>query len=102
MATYTITLNERSNSGKALMTYLRSLGVLIEKVAPKKISRKDPTLLSKEEFFANIERAERQIERGEGITFTDAASMNAWLNSPLTLMYKITYAPEAQIGLSHF
>lgn len=81
MATYTITLNERSNSGKALMTYLQSLGVLIEKVAPKKISRKDPTLLSKEEFFANIERAERQIERGEGITFTDAASMNAWLNS---------------------
>jgi len=28
------------------------------------------SLLSKEEFFANI-------ERGEGITFTDAASMNA-------------------------
>ncbi|MBR7085918.1 MAG: hypothetical protein IKI47_00020 [Prevotella sp.] len=81
MATYTITLNERTNSGKALMTYLRSLGVLIEKATPKKASRKDPTLLSKEEFFANIERAERQIERGEGIAFTDKASMNAWLNA---------------------
>ena len=81
MATYAITLNERTTSGKALMTYLKSLGVLIEKIAPQKTLKKDPTALSKEEFFANIERAERQIERGEGITFTDAASMNAWLNS---------------------
>ena len=81
MATYTITLNERTTSGKALMACLKSLGVLIEKITPKKTSMKDPTLLSKEEFFATIERAERQIERGEGITFTDAASMNAWLNS---------------------
>ena len=32
MATYTITLNERSNSGKALLGYLQSLGVLVQKV----------------------------------------------------------------------
>ena len=31
MATYTITVNERTNGGKALMAYLRDLGVLIEK-----------------------------------------------------------------------
>lgn len=30
MATYTITVNERTNSGKALMAYLRDLGVLVE------------------------------------------------------------------------
>ena len=31
MATYTITVNERTNGGKALMAYLRDLGVLVEK-----------------------------------------------------------------------
>ncbi|MBQ7426175.1 MAG: hypothetical protein IJV20_02870 [Prevotella sp.] len=35
MATYTITLNERTSSGKALMAYLEALGVLISKVKPK-------------------------------------------------------------------
>ena len=32
MATYTITLNERSARGKALMEYLKALGVLMHKV----------------------------------------------------------------------
>jgi hypothetical protein len=35
MATYTITLNERTPSGKALMAYLEALGVLTSKVTPK-------------------------------------------------------------------
>ena len=35
MATYTITLNERTTSGKALMAYLQALGVLMHKVSPK-------------------------------------------------------------------
>ena len=35
MATYTITLNERTSSGKALMAYLEALGVLTSKVTPK-------------------------------------------------------------------
>lgn len=35
MATYAITLNERSTSGKALITYLNSLGVLLQKINPK-------------------------------------------------------------------
>lgn len=34
MATYTITLNERTASGKALKAYLRALGVLMQKVNP--------------------------------------------------------------------
>lgn len=38
MATYTITLNERTASGKALISYLQALGVLVQKVAPKKKS----------------------------------------------------------------
>ena len=43
--------------------------------------KEDPTLMSKEEFFAKLERAEKQIERGEGCTFTNLEDMNAWLNS---------------------
>lgn len=35
MATYTITVNERTNSGKALMAYLKALGVLVHKVPSK-------------------------------------------------------------------
>ena len=35
MATYAITLNERTTSGKALMAYLQALGVLVKKISPK-------------------------------------------------------------------
>ena len=43
--------------------------------------KEDPTLMSKEEFFEKLDRAEKQIERGEGKTFTNLEDMNAWLNS---------------------
>ena len=35
MATYAITLNERTTSGKALMEYLQALGVVMHKLTPK-------------------------------------------------------------------
>ena len=35
MATYAITLNERTASGKALMAYLQALGILVRKISPK-------------------------------------------------------------------
>ena len=38
MSTYTITLNERSTSGKALVEYLKALGVQITKLSPSKKS----------------------------------------------------------------
>lgn len=41
----------------------------------------DPTLMSEEEFFAKLDRAERDIAAGKGTTFTDMDEMNAWLNS---------------------
>ena len=41
----------------------------------------DPTLMSKEEFFAKIEEAKREYEDGKGITFDNVDDMNAWLNS---------------------
>lgn len=36
MATYTININERTSSGKALMAYLKALGVLLHKVPSTK------------------------------------------------------------------
>ena len=41
----------------------------------------DPTLMTKEEFFARVDKAEQQSDRGEGITFDNQETMNAWLNS---------------------
>lgn len=41
----------------------------------------DPTLMSKEEFYAKIKEAQREYEEGKGITFDNIDDMNAWLNS---------------------
>ena len=65
MATYTITLNERTASGKALMNYLQALGVLIEKISPKakssyrrsqedKLAGRVETFSSSEEMFQSL------------------------------------------------
>ncbi len=70
----------------------RNLGIIAEdetmmqKVAKyvRKLAKQmtdDPTCMSKEEFFAMLDRSERQIAEGKGITFTDVNKMNAWLNS---------------------
>ena len=40
MATYAITINERTTSGKALKAYLQALGVFISKVTPKAAPKK--------------------------------------------------------------
>lgn len=59
MATYTITLNERTSSGKALMEYLQALGVLITKVTPKKkssyVRSKEDKLAGRIEKFSSSE-----------------------------------------------
>jgi len=47
-------------------------------VAEKKA---DPTLLTKEEFLARVDKAEKEIAEGKGITFTNKDDMNAWLDS---------------------
>jgi len=65
MATYTITLNERTASGKALMEYLQALGVLIPKVTPKakssyvrsqedKLAGRVESFSSSEEMFKSL------------------------------------------------
>ena len=65
MATYTITLNERTASGKALMIYLQALGVVMEKISPKpkssyrrsqedKLAGRGETFSSSEEMFQSL------------------------------------------------
>ncbi len=43
--------------------------------------KEDNTLMTKEELFKQVEEAEKQIERGEGVTFTNIEDMNKWLNA---------------------
>ena len=56
----------------------RATKYLHKLVAEKKA---DPTLLTKEEFFARVDKAEKEIAEGKGVTFTNKNDMNAWLNS---------------------
>lgn len=41
----------------------------------------DPTLMTKEEFFARVDEAREEIRQGKGKRFSDPEEMNAWLNS---------------------
>ena len=41
--------------------------------------KEDPTLMTKEEFFAKIEESERQIERGEYHTMLPGEDLTAFL-----------------------
>ena len=63
---------EDENLLKRAAKYLRKL------VAEKEA---DPTEFTKEEFFERVDKAERQIAEGKGITFTNHDDMNKWLNS---------------------
>ncbi len=65
MATYTITLNDRTASGKALMAYLQALGVLVRKVSP---NAKSSYLRSQEDKIAGrIETFESSDEMFESL-----------------------------------
>ena len=63
---------EDENLLKRASKYLRKL--VSEKEA-------DPTYLTKEEFLARIDKAEKEIAEGKGITFSNRDDMNAWLNT---------------------
>lgn len=58
---------------------MKRMARYIKKLVAEK--QADPTLMTKEEFFARVDKAEQQIDRGEGITFDNQETMNAWLNS---------------------
>jgi len=61
---------EDENLLKRAVKYLRKL------VAEKE---KDPTLLSKEDFFARVDEAREQIKRGEGIEMLPNETLDEFL-----------------------
>jgi hypothetical protein len=63
-------LAEDENMLKRVAKYLRKL--VSEKEA-------DPTLLSKEEFFARVDEAREQIRRGEGVEMLPGESLDEFL-----------------------
>ncbi len=58
---------------------LRRAAKYLRKLVAEK--QADSTLMTKEEFFARVDKAEKEIAEGKGITFTNKDDMNAWLNS---------------------
>lgn len=77
MATITISYDGRNKIAKSVVELIRSLDVF--KVLETKSEEKDPSLLTKEEFFAKIERAEQQAERGEGIAMLPGEDLTHFL-----------------------
>ena len=59
-------------------TMMRKLLKYAKKLTTKK---PDPTLMSKEEFFAKVDEAREEIRHGGGRRFSDRKAMNEWLNS---------------------
>lgn len=41
----------------------------------------EPTEMTREEYFAKLDKAEKDIAEGKGITFHNLDDMNNWLNS---------------------
>ncbi|MCR4959202.1 MAG: hypothetical protein K6B13_11475 [Prevotella sp.] len=60
-------------------TLLAKVVKYVKKLAAQK--KTDPTLMTKEEFFARVDKAEKEIADGKGFTFTNRDDMNVWLNS---------------------
>lgn len=56
---------------------MKRLAKYVKRLATEK--QADDTSMSKEEFFAQIEEAERQIERGEGVAILPNEDLTAFL-----------------------
>ena len=53
----------------------------LRKLVKEQQQQADPTLMSKEEFFEKLDKAEENIANGKGKTFANPDEMNAWLNA---------------------
>ena len=76
MATYAITLNERTTSGKALMAYLQALGVLVKKITPAVMDDQITPALSK-----RMKKAREEFAKGETIACHTPAEMQTYFDS---------------------
>lgn len=81
MATLTISYDGRNRAARSVVEMLRNLDFLSIS-EPETVSRKeDPTLMTKEEYFAMLEKSRKQAERGEVFRFDDKQKMMDWLKS---------------------
>ena len=53
----------------------------LTRYAKKLAKEKEDTLLTKDEFFARLDKAEQDIADGKGTTFNNLEDMNAWLDA---------------------
>lgn len=60
-------------------TLMRRLSRYVKRLAKEKAD--DPTLMTKEEFFARVDEARREYDEGKYRAFSSVEEMNAWLNS---------------------
>jgi len=80
MATYAITLNERTASGRALKAYLQALGVFISKVTPKatpkaRIYDPETGCYLKDSVVKSIEQAHEDMKHGRLKAYNSAEDM---------------------------
>ena len=59
-------------------TLMKKVLNYVKRLAAKK---EDPTLMTKEEFFAKVDKSKAQYERGEYTRFSNEDEMVKWLNS---------------------
>lgn len=43
--------------------------------------KKDPTLMTQEDFFARVDESKKEYENGQYTSFNNLEEMNAWLNA---------------------
>jgi len=76
MAILTIRYDGRNKTARSIVDMLRSLD-LFQVVEMGKGS--DPTSMTKDEFYARIEKAEQQAERGEGVAMQHGEDLAQFL-----------------------
>ena len=77
----TVALNNLWNYLQGLALTKKDRDWLAGKLQEPKINAKDPTYMTKEEFFASLDEAEEQYRHGKCKTFSNLEDMNAWLKS---------------------
>ena len=60
---------------------MKKVSAYVRRLVVQKANETDETAMTKEEFFAKIDRARSQVTDGKGITFANKQDMNAWLEA---------------------
>ena len=78
MATYAMTINERTNQGKALLAYLGTLNLQLRPVS--EIEDSAPCRFSKNEMHELLKQSTAEARKGEGTLHEDfKREMASWL-----------------------